>query len=90
MKDLTGNIKEDEREAFELICERTGVDPDEASGVGYMNRLAKLCGIAGLKMTFTVHDIPEAAAEVSPAEPEPGEDLRTSETTDDDNDPFED
>jgi len=70
MANIKGNIKEDEREAFELICERKGKTPDDAKGVGYLNRLTKLCSITGLSITldygigengkFTVHNVPEA------------------------------
>jgi hypothetical protein len=52
MNNIEGNIKEDEQEAFNLICERTGVDPDQAKGVGFFNRLIKLCSVAKLSVEF--------------------------------------
>jgi hypothetical protein len=52
MKEIKGNIKEDEQAAFELICERMGVDPNDAKGVGYFNRLIKLVSISGLIISF--------------------------------------
>jgi len=64
-RNLSGNIKEDEKEAFDLICERTGVDEAQAKGVGFFNRLIKLCSVCNLKLIldyennrFTVEGVP--------------------------------
>jgi hypothetical protein len=48
MKQIKGLIKEDAKAAFELICDRHEVDPSEAKGVGYLNRLIKLCSVCKL------------------------------------------
>ena len=99
MIDVKGNIKEDEQAAFELICERTGTDANDAKGVGFFNRLIKLCSINKMTVTldystgkFIVKSVPESSKEekVEPPKKEytPPEDLNKSDA-DDDDDPFE-
>jgi hypothetical protein len=101
MKDIKGNIKEDEQAAFELICERTGTDANDAKGVGYFNRLIKLCSINKMTVTldyetgkFIVKSVPGSGAKeeevVTPPKKEyvAPADLNKSDA-DEDDDPFE-
>jgi hypothetical protein len=94
MKDISGNIKEDEQAAFELICERTDTDQAKAKGVGYFNRLLKLCSIAKLPITidysedrFTVSNVPGIKAE-APVKEEKKVNVKISEKEEDEDDPF--
>lgn len=47
---LMGDLGADEREAFEVLCNELNVDQEDAKGVGYFNRLLKLCSVARLKI----------------------------------------
>lgn len=49
---LTGNVKEDEKEAFESLCKELDLNTEEVKGVGYANRLMYLCQKAKLKLTL--------------------------------------
>jgi hypothetical protein len=85
MKNITGNIKEDEQAAFDLVLERVGLVPDDAKGVGYLNRLMKVCSVAKLSITldygigefgsFTVSNVPESII-APPAVEEPVEEVK--------------
>ena len=76
MKDIIGDIvKEDQQAAFELVCERTGHNPDDVKGVGYIQRIIKLCTLAKLSFTldyskdkFTIGNVPESAPEAETTE----------------------
>ncbi len=52
---LSGNLSEDEKEAFEVICKDYSIDEKEAKGVGYFNRLLKLCSLVptDIKIDYT-------------------------------------
>ena len=106
MNNISGNIKEDEQEAFNIVCERMDISPDQAKGVGFLNRIMKLCSITGLSITlnygqgengtFTISNVPSSAPEASIEEEVEEEDEYVApehlnkSDADEDDDPFAD